>query len=546
MLGEAMRIRGVFADCQRRIVVEDAPEYVSRLARRAGDRLRGVDAALVGRVRVKCERSFVVAEVARIEAGQEAIPLDREALAIGGGASAVAPDEAELQAVMVIDQNGVGRLERGVAQEPSAGVLQRLGGEGVDALAHRGETEVGAVPDQGGEQRAVRIGAARLVTAEGLEGTGEAAPFIDVLQQVLDAHAWQAGANGGAQFMQRARNQHRISPFELEPAIANLGKAVGGHAALRGPRRPVKLGAKPSQECLPVNRQVKTLVGLFTGLLPLRLIVNQVPEGYVVAALRQEQAAGAERVTDRKGERDFPDGAIQFAAGLVINDEMGPPVSLHEGVRIIRCQRAARAGVQRTQDLDCPEKGFVSGSSLEWQGEERRQVLAQRAIARDHCIEMTAGLQPLVSTAGNCRLDQGGSVHHVAESTDRLLLVGFDQGVDAVEHTVQSVAGAAAQAFAAQLDRRTRPTVHPGQEQVIHLDDLIEQRRAGLHQIAGNQCVTLGLGEAAEIARIIAASKLAQLADDLWIETAQLGSGSEQFLDQVQADDVALDHRGVG
>ena len=392
MLGEAVRIRGVLADCQRRIVVEDAAEHVSRLARRAGDRLRGVDAVLVGCVRVKCERSFVVAEVARIEAAQQAIPLDREALAIGGGAAAVAPDAAELQAVMVIDQNGVGRLERGVAQEPSAGVLQRLGGEAVDALAHRGETEVGAVRDQGGEQRAVRIGAARLVTAERLEGAGEAAPFIDVLQQVLDAHAWQAGANGGAQFMQRARNQHRISPFELEPAIADLGKAVARACRVSAARAARSNSAVSRvRNVLSVNRQVETLVGLFTGLLPLRLIVNQVPEGYVVAALRQEQAAGAQRVTDREGERDFPDGAVQFAAGLVINDEMGPPVSLHEAVRIIRRQRAARAGVQRTQDLDRPEKGFVSGSSLERQGEERRQVLAQRAIARDHCIEMTAG-----------------------------------------------------------------------------------------------------------------------------------------------------------
>ena len=58
---------------------------------------------------------------------------------------------------MVIDQDRVGRLERGVAQEPSAGVLQGLGRERVDALAHGGEAEIGAVRDQRGEQRPVRI-----------------------------------------------------------------------------------------------------------------------------------------------------------------------------------------------------------------------------------------------------------------------------------------------------------------------------------------------------------------------------------------------------
>ena len=37
-----------------------------------------------------------------------------------------------------------------------------------------------------------------LVAAEGLEGQGEAAPFIDVLQQILNAYPRQAGGDGGA------------------------------------------------------------------------------------------------------------------------------------------------------------------------------------------------------------------------------------------------------------------------------------------------------------------------------------------------------------
>ena len=53
--------------------------------------------------------------------------------------------------MMVIDQGGVRRLDRGVAQEPAAGVLQGVGGERVDTLAHGGEAEIGAVRDQGGE-----------------------------------------------------------------------------------------------------------------------------------------------------------------------------------------------------------------------------------------------------------------------------------------------------------------------------------------------------------------------------------------------------------
>ena len=98
-------------------------------------------------MRVERERPVVVAEIAWIDAAEQAVPLDREALAIGGRASTIAPDAAELEAVVVIDHDGVGCLERGVAQEPSAGVLQGVGGECVDTLAHRGEAEIGAMRD---------------------------------------------------------------------------------------------------------------------------------------------------------------------------------------------------------------------------------------------------------------------------------------------------------------------------------------------------------------------------------------------------------------
>ena len=100
--------------------------------------------------------------------------------------------------------------------------------------------------------------------------------------------------------------------------------------------------------------------------------------------------------------------------------------------------------------------------------------------------------------------------------------------------------------LALRFDRVACPAVHAGQEQVVHLDDLVEQRLAGLDQIAGDQRVALGLGEAAEIAGVIAAPKLAELTDDPWIEVVQTRAGAEQSFDQAQANDVALDHRGIG
>ena len=56
--------------------------------------------------------------------------------------------------------------------------------------------------DQGGEQSAVMILGAGLVTGERLEGAREAAPFVDVLQQVLDPDARVAGLERLAQLAQ--------------------------------------------------------------------------------------------------------------------------------------------------------------------------------------------------------------------------------------------------------------------------------------------------------------------------------------------------------
>ena len=108
---------------------------------------------LVGGVGVQRECPFIVAEVAGIEGAEQTVALDGEPLAIGRRAAAVTPDPAQGQLVMVIDQDRVRRLECRFAQEPAAGILQLFGGDGIDALRHGGEAEIGAVGDQGGEQR---------------------------------------------------------------------------------------------------------------------------------------------------------------------------------------------------------------------------------------------------------------------------------------------------------------------------------------------------------------------------------------------------------
>ena len=225
---------------------------------------------------------------------------------------------------------------------------------------------------------------------------------------------------------------------------------------------------------------------------------------------------------------------------------MGTPVRLHEAVWVIRRQRAACAGIQCTQDLDGSEQCLAAGGGLKWQGKEGGKVLAQRVVAREHGIEVTACLQPLISPAGNGGIDQCWRIQRLAEGGDCLRAVGRNQRIDGTEHTVQPVPGTAAQTLALVFHRIARPAVHADQKKVVHLDDLVDQSLAGLDQIAGDERITLRLGEAAEIARVVTAPELSELANDLRIEIVETRSSVEQFFDQAQTDDVALDYRGVG
>src|SRR5271166_439941 len=145
----------------------------------------------------------------------------------------------------------------------------------------------------------------------------------------------------------------------------------------------------------------------------------------------------------------LPDMAVEFA----VRDEVGPPVRLNETVRIGWREWPACAGIERAENVDRLEQRLAAGGGLERQREKARQVLAQRAVTRQHGVEMAALLEALERAAGLGRLDQGGGVHRVAERPDGLFRIGHGQGVNAAEHAMQPVAGAPAHGLAALLDR---------------------------------------------------------------------------------------------
>lgn len=248
------------------------------------------------------------------------------------------------------------------------------------------------------------------------------------------------------------------------------GETVTRQTVRGGTRRLVETGRDLGEEALRIGRQAEVSVGLRVACLPAAVIMDQAPERDVIMALRQEQAAGAQGIANREGERDLPDVAVELA----VRDEVGPPVRRDEAVRIVRDERPARAGIERAEDVDRPEQRLAAGGSLERQREKAWQVLAQRAVARQHGVEMPTLLQTLVGAAGLGRLNQGSGVHLVPEHADGLFRIGLGQGVNAAEHAMQPVAGASAHGLAALLDCAAGLAVHRGQEQIVHLDDLVE------------------------------------------------------------------------
>jgi len=246
-----------------------------------------------------------------------------------------------------------------------------------------------------------------------------------------------------------------------------------------GARRGFEFRLELFDERLPVEGQRQALVRRLLVLPPVLVVVDQVPERDMLAALRQEQAAGAQCVANGKGERDFPDATVELLAGLAVRDQMGAPVRLYEAVRIVRRQGGPGAGIEGALDFYGPEQWFAPRGGLEGQGEEGRQVLAQRAVARLHGIEVAAGFEPFIGAARHRGFHKGRRAQRIAERIERLPAIGRNQLVDGAEHALQAVAGAALQGLALLLHGIARQPVHVREKLIVHFDNLIDQRLAG-------------------------------------------------------------------
>ena len=148
--------------------------------------------------------------------------------------------------------------------------------------------------------------------------------------------------------------------------------------------------------------------------------------------------------------------------------------------------------------------------------------------------------------AGRRRFDKIGGVDLLPEALDRLVSISPSQRVDGAEDTIQTSPRPSAQHGLPGLDRIPGPTVHTGQELVVHLDQVVQQGFPRFDEVAGDEGIPFRLGKAAQVSGVVAATELAELADDLGIDRARIRAVAQQILDQTKARDVTSDHAGFG
>jgi hypothetical protein len=167
--------------------------------------------------------------------------------------------------------------------------------------------------NQGCQQRPIQIPFTRRIAAEWLKSACEAAPFIDVLQDVFDPHPGIAGAEGFAQLFQLARDGQRITPLELEATVMHAGKPVARQAIRRSSSDAIELGEQSAEKVVGVARQIKLLISLRPMFLPIAAVVDQIPERDLLTAFGEEQTASTQRTASASASSQMRRSILPFS-----------------------------------------------------------------------------------------------------------------------------------------------------------------------------------------------------------------------------------------
>ena len=129
----------------------------------------------------------------------------------------------------------------------------------------------------------------------------------------------------------------------------------------------VELQFEVLQRRIGAGRQRQQRISLLALLFPLRLLIYQVPELPVLAALRQVQVARTQVVPHPESDCDLPSVLLELIFAAF---DRCPQVGIHKPLGSVRRQRLQLGPMQAANDINGRQHGFCAALRFERQLKE--------------------------------------------------------------------------------------------------------------------------------------------------------------------------------
>jgi len=143
------------------------------------------------------------------------------------------------------------------------------------------------------QQGGRREWATRWRLTESGEGARNATPALPSHQELFNANPRQMGLNDAAECLHPGRDLQGVIAFGPEPSVLEADKGISGEADRRLLRHGIKRLSEVSKRLLDGPGHGEFCIGLGLCLRPLRLIIDQFPEGYMPPTGREIEGASA-------------------------------------------------------------------------------------------------------------------------------------------------------------------------------------------------------------------------------------------------------------
>jgi hypothetical protein len=250
-------------------------------------------ALLVGEMGVDRQGPVVIPEVARVERPKKGTGVEAEPLPIGRGEGPITPHRAQRQTVVGIHQDCIRGFQGLRPEAPLRHLLQHVGANPFDTVRHGGKAEVRAVGDECRQQRHGKVRDTGCRLPRGSKGTGEAAPGIDLAQEVFNPHAGQRCIDGPAEVGEPWGDLQGITPFQVQPAVVNGHKGIVRQPTFRLAGHEIEFLLETGEKVLRGLGELQLSIGMLPFHRPAGGIIDQMRKGHVPSAGGEIHVPGA-------------------------------------------------------------------------------------------------------------------------------------------------------------------------------------------------------------------------------------------------------------